>query len=413
MHMKVPYPVMKSELDPCSILTGLSTSQSTGCLEVINGNTTWSVFLQFGQLLNIDCSVQSLGQLLHRLHNLGCEVAVNAVKATIESSEDLTDQNLVRREIDRLTQQGLIDRAQANQVSAELTIEALESLLWVKTGSYKWKEEVGLTSHKSTSKLSVAKLIEYYQQRLTIWQKYTNVVQSPYQRPYLTNHRLLEKPVAFGTLSPAALNQIAQLMRGMSLRELAQFLKQDELKMIQLLIPYIRENVICLREPSAPFNNLPYIPEPELEPMLSGEITSSFPSSAMGGQNSGEIETKTYKIACIDDSPAILDEIEKFLSKDSQYSLTKIENAIKASALIFRLKPDLILMDITMPGINGYKLCQLFRGSAAFEKTPIIMVTGNKGLIDKARAKLVGATDYLTKPFTEAELLGLVKKYLI
>jgi hypothetical protein len=156
-HLKVPYPVMKSELDPCSILTGLSTSQSTGCLEVINSNTTWSVFLQFGQLLNADCSVQSLGQLLHRLHYLGCEVAVQAVKATIESSGDLSYQVLVRQEIDRLAQHGLIDRAQASQVSAELTIEALESLLWLKTGSYKWNEQVGLTPHKSISKLSVSK----------------------------------------------------------------------------------------------------------------------------------------------------------------------------------------------------------------------------------------------------------------
>jgi two-component system, chemotaxis family, response regulator PixG len=70
-------------------------------------------------------------------------------------------------------------------------------------------------------------------------------------------------------------------------------------------------------------------------------------------------------------------------------------------------------MDITMPDINDYKLCRLFRSSAAFETTPIIMVTGNKGLIDKARAKLVGATDYLTKPFSQTELLELVEKHLI
>jgi two-component system, chemotaxis family, response regulator PixG len=70
------------------------------------------------------------------------------------------------------------------------------------------------------------------------------------------------------------------------------------------------------------------------------------------------------------------------------------------------------LMDITMPGINGYKLCSLFRSSTALAEIPIIMVTGNKGLVDRVRANIVGATDYLTKPFTEQDLIALVEKYL-
>ncbi len=408
---------MKPEFDPSNLLTHLSSSQGTGCLEVVDGNTTWSVFLQSGQLLGIDCSVQSLGQLIQRLRQMGCDVAAKAVSFVIESSGDLSGENLVRQEIERLEAQGLLDRNQASQVAIEITKEALESLLWLQTGSYQWNEK-GLESRvdvkNSKFRLSLSKLMDYYQQRLVIWQKYITIVQSPHQRPYLLNHRLLEKPVASGTLSPAALNQIVQLMRGMSLRELALILKQDELKIIQLLIPYIRENVICLREPPAPFNRLPYIPEPNLPPLPVSEETTNLDRSAIDQNfNQPVIDNKVYKIACIDDSPLILDEIERFLGKSSKYSLTKIADPIKASALIFRLKPDLILMDITMPDINGYKLCNLFRSSAAFEKVPIIMVTGNKGLIDKARAKMVGATNYLTKPFTEVELLGLVEKYLV
>ena len=119
-----------------------------------------------------------------------------------------------------------------------------------------------------------------------------------------------------------------------------------------------------------------------------------------------------YQIACIDDSPLILDEMERFLGNKGKYQLTKLEDPIQASKTIFRLKPDLILMDITMPDINGYKLCSLFRNSEALATTPIIMVTGNKGLVDRVRANMVGATDYLTKPFTQPELLEMVEKYL-
>ena len=402
---------MKPEIDPANMLSHFAGSRSTGCLELVCDNTRWSVLLQSGQLLSVDCSVQSLGQLSHRLRQLGWGLAAKAIDTTGDRNSNLAGDILVRQEIDRLAMQGLLVLTQASQISAEVTKEALESLLWLKTGQWKWQPETLVTSaiiKNSASRFDLAKLLEYYQQRLKIWQKFITVVRSPHQRPYLVNQRFIDKPVPAGTLSPTALSQIAKLMQGISLRELALLLKQDELKLVQLLIPYIREGVICLREPSDPFSRLPLIPEPDLS-----EISVSSKLSAFGDIHNSTSETKIYKIACIDDSPFILDEMENILGKNNQYSLTKVEDPVKAAALIFRLKPDLILMDITMPDINGYKLCRLFRSSAAFETTPIIMVTGNKGLIDKARAKLVGATDYLTKPFTQAELLGLVEKYLL
>ncbi len=398
---------MKPEIDPAKMLSHFSGSRSTGCLEVAYDNTRWSVFLQSGQLVSVDCSVQSLGQLSQRLRQLGWDLAAKAVNTAGDRNSKLSGDLLVRPEIDRLETQRLLVPTQANQVSAEVTKEALESLLWLKNGQFKWQPDRLVTStaiKNSASRLDLSKLMEYYQQRLTIWQKFITIVQSPHQRPYVVNQRYLAKPVTAGTLSPTALGQIAQLMQGSSLRELAQLLKQDELKLVQLLIPYIRESVICLREPADAFKQLPPIPEPDLV-----EISISDELIPTGGLR----DRKSYKIACIDDSPFVLDEMEKILGQNGRYSLTKIEDPVKASALIFRLKPDLILMDITMPDINGYKLCRLFRSSTAFETIPIIMVTGNKGLIDKARAKLVGATDYLTKPFTHHELLELVEKYLI
>ena len=95
---------------------------------------------------------------------------------------------------------------------------------------------------------------------------------------------------------------------------------------------------------------------------------------------------KTFKIACVDDSPTILDEMHRFLNHE-EYEVTKIDDPVKAAAVLFKLKPDLVLMDITMPEINGYKLCSLLRNSVALRETPIVMVTGRSGLVDKARAR--------------------------
>jgi twitching motility two-component system response regulator PilG len=79
---------------------------------------------------------------------------------------------------------------------------------------------------------------------------------------------------------------------------------------------------------------------------------------------------------------------------------------------IARIKPDIVLLDVGMPTIDGYKLCRLLRNHPNFQKTPIVMVTGNSSLIDRAKARVAGATDYLTKPFTQAELVKMVFRYL-
>ena len=80
--------------------------------------------------------------------------------------------------------------------------------------------------------------------------------------------------------------------------------------------------------------------------------------------------------------------------------------------LIIRHKPDLILLDLHMEGIDGYELCRIIRNNSMFKKTPIIMVTGSKGIVDKVKARLVGASGYLTKPFTRADLLKMVFMHL-
>ncbi len=394
---------MNTEIDPTQLLTRLATEQNTGCLEIVYGSIVWNIYLRFGKLLVVDCSLQSLPQLVDRLRSLGYEPAAQSVKVDSD--------NLVWQELERLALAGLLERSQLEQISTDLTKTAFESLLWLRNEQMTWHPDRLIpivTGLNPLPGLNLITTIDYYQQRLKIWQKFTTIIRSPHQRPYLTNAKFLETPVPGGTLSSKALHQIAQLMKGRSMRDLALFLKQDELKLVQLLTPYLRHDAICLRDPAAPFDRLPLIPEPDLLPVNSVEQLPEIEQKL----SIAPIDRNLYQIACIDDSPLILDEMERFLGTKGKYQLTKLADPIKASSMIFRLKPDLILMDITMPGINGYKLCSLFRSSTALAQTPIIMVTGNKGLVDRVRANIVGATDYLTKPFTEQDLLALVEKYL-
>ncbi|MCC5657414.1 response regulator [Nostoc sp. XA010] len=120
---------------------------------------------------------------------------------------------------------------------------------------------------------------------------------------------------------------------------------------------------------------------------------------------------KLYTIACIDDSQTVLNSIKHFLDENT-FTVVMINDPVKALMQILRSKPDLILLDVEMPSLDGYELCSLLRKHSAFKHTPIIMVTGRTGFIDRAKAKIVRSSGYLTKPFTQSELLKMVFKHL-
>lgn len=94
------------------------------------------------------------------------------------------------------------------------------------------------------------------------------------------------------------------------------------------------------------------------------------------------------------------------------FTVELIDNPLVSLMQIIRTKPDLILLDISMPNLDGYQLCSWIRRNSEFKNIPVIMVTGKTGFINKAKAKMVRATDYLTKPFTQEQLLTIINKYL-
>ncbi|MEM7065153.1 MAG: response regulator [Cyanobacteria bacterium P01_B01_bin.77] len=109
-------------------------------------------------------------------------------------------------------------------------------------------------------------------------------------------------------------------------------------------------------------------------------------------------------------------------SKDSQtmaqiienagYSYANISDSLQALPQLLEYKPQLIFLDLVMPMANGYELCAQIRRISAFRKTPIVIVTNNDGVIDRVRAKVVGASDFVSKPIGEQRILRVIRKYL-
>jgi twitching motility two-component system response regulator PilG len=122
-----------------------------------------------------------------------------------------------------------------------------------------------------------------------------------------------------------------------------------------------------------------------------------------------EIKAAT-RVLVIDDSNTIRRSAEIFL-KQGGYEVVLAEDGFDALSKVNDHQPDVIFCDILMPRLDGYQTCAIIKRNPRFTHTPVIMLSSKDGLFDKARGRMVGSQDYLTKPFTKDQLLQAVAQY--
>ena len=116
------------------------------------------------------------------------------------------------------------------------------------------------------------------------------------------------------------------------------------------------------------------------------------------------------KVLVVDDSNTIRRSAEIFL-KQGGYHVVLAEDGFDALSKVNDHVPDLIFCDILMPRLDGYQTCAIIKRNARFAAVPVIMLSSKDGLFDKARGRMVGSQDYLTKPFTKDQLLQAVERH--
>ena len=117
------------------------------------------------------------------------------------------------------------------------------------------------------------------------------------------------------------------------------------------------------------------------------------------------------KVLVIDDSKVIRRTAETLLKKEGCDVVTA-EDGFDALAKVADHRPDIVFVDIMMPRLNGYETCSLIKNNRAFSTTPVIMLSSKDGLFDRARGRIVGSDQYLTKPFTKEELIGAIERHV-
>jgi chemotaxis family two-component system response regulator PixG len=192
------------------------------------------------------------------------------------------------------------------------------------------------------------------------------------------------------------------------LRDLAAYLKQDLLKLTKAFKPYLERGIFELVEVGdrpiiSPANIAGVSRQQQKNPRENLQALKT-------GNNLAREESRPV-IACVDDCPIIGKVMEKILTKNG-YEYVGISEAMRALPTLLQKKPDLIFLDLVMPIANGYEICAQLRRASQFKDTPIVILSGNNGIVDRVRAQFVGCSDFINKPVHEAKVLGAIEKHL-
>jgi two-component system, chemotaxis family, response regulator PixG len=217
------------------------------------------------------------------------------------------------------------------------------------------------------------------------WQAAKIADRSPDMAPLIRQREVLRQKT-----SAQVYQNLTQLLDGkQTLRDLSVRMKRDVVTVTRSLLPYIQLGLVQLTTVS------------DISPPASIPVAQQLSKSHTPHR---------LTIACIDDSPVICQTMESIITK-AGYQFVSEMDGLRAIAVLLSRKPDLIFLDLVMPNTNGYEICSQLRKLSFFRDTPVVILTGNDGIVDRVRAKMVGSTDFLSKPAQSEQVLATIDKY--
>lgn len=255
---------------------------------------------------------------------------------------------------------------------AILTQEALMQFLALPQGYLEFEPNVGLDPLLLSAPFR--QLVLPVRDQINQWAQLQAVIGSPFQKPHLEDADQFLK---------LAWKENGQ---GRHLQNIVNLLEQD----------------LCFYEVAAQADMDVLTLATDLAPMVQAGAISLHPYRVIE-------EQVRPVVACVDDSQTIQQFVKLSLEAEG-FEVLQLMDPKQALTVLIEQQPNVILMDIEMPKMDGYELCRMVRQVDMLKEIPVVMLTGREGLIDRMRARMSGCTAYLTKPFNPQELLALVQK---
>lgn len=283
------------------------------------------------------------------------------------------------------TEQQKISRDQAAKVVMSIVSEVLFDITQAMQVTYHFKPES--LSLSQLVLVNSEQLIAEVKRFWVAWCEAKIADRSPNRAPIIKQAEQLQ-----GRTSASLYQVLTTLLDGQStLRDLAVKMKRDVVAVTQSLLPYVQAGLVEL------------IDIPDLAAPVAPVSPGKLPTPPVAPQ--------APLIACVDDSPSVCQSMERILT-GAGYQFVPVQDSLRAIATLLIRKPDLIFLDLVMPNTNGYEICTQLRKVSTFRNTPIIILTGNDGIIDRVRAKLVKASGFLSKPINAEVVVETVRQYL-
>jgi chemotaxis family two-component system response regulator PixG len=282
-----------------------------------------------------------------------------------------------------VAQQKITPEQVANLIRAVI-IEVLFDIAQAMRATYYIKEDNTLSTQ-----LALVDVHEAIAEVEQLWQVWHNDVVADYSP---NNAPIIKQPENLRERTSVQIYQtLTKLLDGQhTLRDLGRLMKRDVLQVTRSLLPYIQLGVVELI-------TIPDLPVPVSPPISETPATPAAARSSL--------------VVCVDDSPLVCQTMESLLTA-AGYRFVSVQDGLRAIAIILAHKPDVIFLDLIMPHTNGYEICSKLRQLSLFRNTPILILTGNDGIVDRVRAKLVGASDFLNKPVDAGIVLSVIRKHL-
>jgi two-component system, chemotaxis family, response regulator PixG len=369
--------------------------QRSGQIELHNSEgRIWHIHLYLGRLLWVIDRPARLRrwQRFLRLYPVltSPQVVPIAEHCETDSWEYLTILELVKL--------GFMGRELAIEIIQAYSLECLFDILFKieDIRAISWLEAESDIRQPITAFDSISTLIKA-QQAIKTWNSQGLSQYSPNDIPQISDLAALHAQMTPNTYQSMSL----LLTQNLSLRELAAVVKQPVQSLSLNLLIYIDQQAIEIRDAdSAP------------KPLQAQSLQAQSPQTQSLQVQPPPAEPSHYSIFCVDDNVKTCEQLGQVVT-GAGHRYTSLQDPIHAIPLLLETQPDLIFLDLIMPITSGYELCAQIRRISTFRTTPILILTGNDGIVDRVRAKVVGATDYLTKPVAPDKLLAAIDRHLV
>lgn len=366
--------------------------QFTGQINIQgNNSTTWRIYLCLGRLVWADGGVHPYRSWKRLIDKYCPKVDWYSCDIDFSSRADCGDYHVVKVLLERQ----LIAREQAIELVKTRATEILFDLLQLedkqqlRVNSDEVSTSSFLTSglQMSISLVNIEQVLHDATQIWQVWQQKGLGKCSPNLAPVMRKQERLREEV-----SGIVYQNFLRLLDGQrTLRDLSSRMGKDVRKLTSSLIPYVQQSLLDIIE---------------IEDIKAPKTSKK---SSIINQEKGDLSKPL--IACIDDSPQICKILEQIITKHG-YRCISIQESLQALPCLIKVNPDFIFLDIGMPIVNGYEICNQVRRVGKFKQIPIVFLTGNDGIIDRVRAKVAGANAFISKPIEIEKILSVIDKYM-